>query len=145
MDWTRLIDGKIALITGAASGIGRATAQLFGQHGAKVVVIDRTEEAGQKTVESIRANSGEALFLKLDVGRMENARQMVEKTLERYGRLDIVFSNAASYKVASATDISEAEWDRTQDVCLKATWMIAHHALPAMLDNDIGSFIVTSS
>ena len=145
MDWTRIIDGKVALITGAASGIGRATAQLFAQHGAKVAAIDVTEKTGQKIVESIRAASGEAFFLKSDVGRMEDARQMVEKTLERYGRLDIVFSNAASYKVASATNISEAEWDRTQDVCLKASWMIAHHALPAMLRNNSGSFIVTSS
>jgi NAD(P)-dependent dehydrogenase (short-subunit alcohol dehydrogenase family) len=145
MDWTRLIDGKVALITGAASGIGRATAKLFAQHGAKVAAIDVAEKTGQKTVESIHAASREAFFLKADVGRMEDARQMVEKTLECYGRLDIVFSNAASYKVASATNISEAEWDRTQNVCLKASWMIAHHALPAMLRNDSGSFIITSS
>jgi NAD(P)-dependent dehydrogenase (short-subunit alcohol dehydrogenase family) len=145
MDWTRLIDGKVALITGAASGIGRATAQLFAQHGAKVAAIDVTEKTGEKTAETIRAAFGEAFFLKADVGRMEDAGQMVEKTLERYGRLDIVFTNAASYKVASATNISEAEWDRTQDVCLKASWMIAHHALPAMLRNNSGSFIITSS
>jgi NAD(P)-dependent dehydrogenase (short-subunit alcohol dehydrogenase family) len=76
---------------------------------------------------------------------MEHAREMVEKTIQYYGRLDIVFSNAASYKVASATDITEDEWDRTQDVCLKATWMIAHHAMPAMLRNANGSFVITSS
>jgi NAD(P)-dependent dehydrogenase (short-subunit alcohol dehydrogenase family) len=145
MDWTRLIDGKVALITGAASGIGRATAQLFAQHGAKVAAVDVAEDDGRKTVETIRAAAGESFFLKSDVGRMEHAREMVEKTLERYGRLDIVFSNAASYKVASAIDLSEEEWDRTQDVCLKATWMIAHHALPAMLRNEKGSFIITSS
>jgi NAD(P)-dependent dehydrogenase (short-subunit alcohol dehydrogenase family) len=145
MNWTRLIDGKVALITGAASGIGRATAQLFGHHGAKVAAIDIEEEAGKKTVDSIRAASGEAFFLKSDVGRMEDVRQMVENVLAVYGRLDIVFSNAASYKVASATNLSEAEWDRTQDVCLKATWMIAHYALPTMLRNDNGSLIITSS
>lgn len=145
MDWTRLLQGKVALITGAASGIGRATAKLFAQHGAKVTVVDVAESRGQNTVEDIRAAWGEAVFVKADVGRMEHAQEMVEKTLERYGRLDVVFSNAASYKVASATNISEDEWDRTQDVCLKATWMIAHHAMPALLQNDSGSFIITSS
>jgi NAD(P)-dependent dehydrogenase (short-subunit alcohol dehydrogenase family) len=145
MDWTRLIDGKIALVTGAASGIGRAAARLFAQHGAKIAAIDIAESGGEQTVEIIRKESGDAFFLKLDIGRMEHAREMVEKTIQYYGRLDIVFSNAASYKVASATDITEDEWDRTQDVCLKATWMIAHHAMPAMLRNANGSFVITSS
>jgi NAD(P)-dependent dehydrogenase (short-subunit alcohol dehydrogenase family) len=145
MDWRRLIDGKVALITGAASGIGRATAQLFAQHGAKVAVIDVAESGGQSTVECICKVSGEAFFLKSNVGCMDHAREMVEETLKRYARLDIVFSNAASFKVASATDSTEDEWDRTQDVCLKATWMIAHYAMPAMLCNENGSFIITSS
>jgi NAD(P)-dependent dehydrogenase (short-subunit alcohol dehydrogenase family) len=145
MDWRRLIDGKVALITGAAFGIGRATAQLFAQHGAKVAVIDVAESGGQSTVECIRKVSGEAFFLKSNVGCMDHAREMVEETLKRYARLDIVFSNAASYKMASTTDSTEDEWDRTQDVCLKATWMIAHYAMPAMLRNENGSFIITSS
>jgi len=145
MDWTKLVDGKVVLITGGSSGIGRATARLFAQHGAKVTVVDVNEAGGQRTVESIRAISGEALFVKADVGRMDHVRETVDKTLDQYGRLDIVYSNAASYTVASATDLSEADWDRTQAVCLKATWMMAHCAVPAMLRNEAGAFVITAS
>lgn len=70
---------------------------------------------------------------------------MVQTTLAHYNHLDIVYSNAASYKLGSATALSEADWDRTQDVCLKATWMIAHCAVPAMLRQEKGAFIVTAS
>lgn len=145
MDWGKLINNKIALVTGAASGIGRATAQLFAQHGAKVAVVDVNESGCNQTVKSIQAASGEAFFVKADVGRMEDVREMIQKTLDRYGRLDIVHSNAAAYKVASATDLSEADWDRTLAVCLKATWMIAHYAMPAMVRNEDGAFIITGS
>jgi NAD(P)-dependent dehydrogenase (short-subunit alcohol dehydrogenase family) len=145
MDWTKLVNNKVALVTGAASGIGRATAQLFAQHGAKVAVVDVNDAGGEQTVESIRAASGDAFFVKTDVGRMDQVQDMVQKTLDRYGRLDIVHSNAGSYKVASATDISEADWDRTLAVCLKASWMIAHYAIPAMLRNESGAFIITAS
>ena len=96
MDWTKLLAGKVALITGAASGIGRATARLFAEHGAKVVVADVNESGGNQTVESIQAKSGEALFVRADVGKMEDVRAMVQATLERFGRLDVVHSNAAA-------------------------------------------------
>ena len=145
MDWAKLLAGKVGLITGAASGIGRATARLFAEHGAKVVVADVNESGGNQTVESIQAKSGEALFVRADVGKMEDVRAMVQATLERFGRLDVVHSNAAAYKLGSATKLSEADWDWTQAVCLKATWMIAHHAMPAMLRQEKGAFIVTAS
>ena len=145
MDWTRLVEGKVALVTGASSGIGQATAWLFAQHGAKVAVVDVNEAGGQRTVKSIRALPGEAIFVKADVGRMDDVRETVDKTVDQYGRLDIVYSNAASYTVASAIDLSEADWDRTQAVCLKATWMLAHCALPTMLRNEAGTFLITAS
>jgi NAD(P)-dependent dehydrogenase (short-subunit alcohol dehydrogenase family) len=145
VNWNRLLDQKVALITGGASGIGRATAQIFAQHGAKVVVIDIDEAGGQQTIESIRSNSGEALFVKADVGRMEEIRNTVQITLDTYGRLDVVHSNAAALSLGSATQLSETEWDRTLDVCLKATWMIAHCAIPPMLRQGGGVFVITGS
>jgi NAD(P)-dependent dehydrogenase (short-subunit alcohol dehydrogenase family) len=145
MDWANLVNRKVALVTGAASGIGRATAKLFAQHGAQVVLVDVNEPGGTQAVNDIQVQSGDALFIKADVGDMQQVSAMISATLEHYGRLDIVYSNAASYRLGSASEISEADWDYTQSACLKASWMIAHHAMPAMLRNDSGSFIITAS
>ena len=139
------LEDRVALITGAASGIGRATARLFAQEGAKVVVVDVNETGGVETVERIRADSGEAFFVQADVGQMDQVQAMVQATLDRYGSLDIVHSNAAAYAMGSATELSESDWDRTQDVCLKATWMIAHCAIPTMLAQGSGVFVITGS
>lgn len=140
-----LLEGKVALITGAGSGIGRATAELFAQEGAKVVVADTNEDGGQETVENICDASGKACFVHTDVGKMNQVQSMVQSTLDRYGALDIVHSNAAAYAMGTATEITEADWDRTQDVCLKATWMIAHHAIPIMQAQGSGVIVITGS
>ena len=145
LDWARQLDGKVALVTGAASGIGRATAKLFAEHGARTILVDVNERGAAEAVNDIHSRSGDALFIKANVGDTQQVSAMISTTLSHYGRLDIVYSNAASYRLGSATDISEADWDYTQSVCLKATWMIAHHAMPAMLRNDSGAFIITAS
>ena len=140
-----LLGNKVALITGGASGIGRATAQLFAREGAKVVAADINEAAGRETVERIRTASGEAFFVQADVGKMGQVQAMMKATLDRYGRLDIIHSNAAAYVMGTATEISEADWDGTLDVCLKATWMIANCAMPVMLEQGGGVFVITGS
>lgn len=140
-----LLPGKVALITGAASGIGRATAQLFAQHGAKVAVVDVNEEGGQKTVATIQEAGGDAIFVRADVGRMDEVAAMVEAVIRQYGQLHVVHSNAASYTEKNATDLTESEWDRTLAICLKATWMIAHHAVPHILAAGGGTMVITAS
>jgi len=140
-----LLAGKTALITGTASGIGAATAALFAKQGAKVVAADINERGGEEVVRRIRAESGEAVFIKTDVGRMDQVEAMVAAGLQRYGRLDIVVSNAAKYAVGTPTDISETDWDRTLAVCLKATWMIGRSTLPGMVARGGGVFIITGS
>lgn len=140
-----LLSGKTALITGTASGIGAATAQLFAQQGAKVFAVDIDDQDGEEVVEGIRAASGEAWFFKADVGRMDQVEAMVGASLQRYGRLDIVVSNAAKYAVGTPTEISEADWDRTLAVCLKATWMIGRSTLPRMVAQGGGVFVITGS
>ena len=145
MNWAKLISDKVALITGASSGIGRATAKLFAQHGARVVLVDINQAGGLQAAEDIQAQSGDAFFIKADIGDMQQVSRMVSAALERYKRLDIVYSNAASYRLGSATEISEADWDYTQSACLKASWMIAHYAMPVMLRNDSGSLIISAS
>ena len=119
-----LLEGKVALITGAASGIGWAAAQLFAREGAKTIAVDINESGCQETVQHIREASGDTLFLQADVGKMDDIRAAVEAGLNHYGRLDIIHSNAAAYTMGTATEISERDWDRTLDVCLKATWML---------------------
>jgi len=140
-----LLKDKVAWVTGAASGIGRASAQVFAREGAKVVVADINEDGCNKTVEGIRRNSGDAIAVRADVGKMDQVQGLVQAALDRYGRLDIVHSNAASLVMGAATEISESDWDRTLDVCLKATWMLAHYAIPKMLAQGGGVFVITGS
>ncbi len=140
-----LLQDRVVLITGAGSGIGRATASLFASEGAKVVVADINAESGQDTVDSIRKAGGEALFVQGDVGKLAAVEAMVRTAIDRYGRLDIVHSNAATYAMGTATELSEEEWDLTLDATLKATWMLARCALPQMLEQGAGVFVITGS
>jgi NAD(P)-dependent dehydrogenase (short-subunit alcohol dehydrogenase family) len=140
-----LLENKVALITGAGSGIGRATARLFAREGARVVVVDINAEGGQATVDEIRSAGGDSLFLQADVGKMEEVRALIEATYQHYGRLDIIHSNAAASVGGTAPEISESDWDWTIAICLKATWMIAHCAVPKMLADGGGVMIITGS
>jgi NAD(P)-dependent dehydrogenase (short-subunit alcohol dehydrogenase family) len=141
----KLLEGKVALITGAGSGIGRATAQLFAQHGACVVVADINESAGRETVAGLKKEGFEGIFQKVDVGSMDSVRRLIDATLESYKHLDIIHSNAAAYAKGSATELTEDEWDQTLAVCLKATWMISKCAVPSMLAQKGGSIVITAS
>ena len=145
MNWNKMLDGKVALVTGGGSGIGRATARVFAEHGARVMVADINGMPAAETAASIVAKGGDAISSQTDVGKMADVERMVQKTVEQYGRLDVVFSNAAGYKLGSATELSEQDWDRTLDVCLKATWMIANHAMPHLLRQQGSTFIITGS
>ena len=140
-----LLKDRVAMITGAASGIGRATAQLFAEQGAKIVAVDIDEPGGLETVKSIRQASGEATFVGADVGHMQAVESAVQAALDRYGRIDILHSNAAAYTIGTATELKEEDWDRTLSVCLKAAWMLAHCAVPAMLAQGGGVIIITGS
>jgi len=142
---TSLLQDKVALITGAASGIGRATAQLFAREGARVVVADINEAGGQETVDGIRAAGGDAIFVRADVGRMDDVQALVQATQDRYGCLDILHSNAFAHRRGNALEISEADWDFSLNVSLKATWMLARHALPCMLAGGGGAIVITGS
>ena len=140
-----LLKNKVALITGAASGIGRATAELFAREGASVGVVDVNEQGGRETVRTIQEAAGEAVFFRGDVGSLGDVETTVQAAVDRYGRLDIVFSNAAAFAVGPATAISEEDWDRTLSVCLKATWMLARSAFPHMMAQGAGAMVITGS
>jgi NAD(P)-dependent dehydrogenase (short-subunit alcohol dehydrogenase family) len=140
-----LLEGKSAIVTGAASGIGRATAELFAAQGARVLLVDVRDEALDQATAHIVSEGGVAIGVTADIGRMPEVDRMVRVAEDLWGVPDIVFSNAAAYKLGTAVDLSEDDWDSTLAVCLKATWMIAHRVLPGMVEKGSGSFIITSS
>lgn len=140
----RLAD-KVAIITGAGSGIGRATATLFAQEGAKVVVVDYAPEGGQETVEMIKRNGGEAIFVETDVSKAAAVEKMVQTAIDTYGKIDILFNNAAVTIPASVVDATEAVWDKTMDIDLKGVFLPSKYAIPHMIKGDGGSVINTAS
>lgn len=140
------LDGKVATITGAGSGIGRATAVLFANEGAKVVVADWVAETGEETVRKIVEAGGEAIFVKTDVSRAESVKNMVQKTIDAYGKLDIIFNNAGvGGQVGPTEECTEENWDKVINVNLKGVWLGMKYAIPEMLKTGGGVIINTSS
>ena len=140
------VEGKVALITGAGSGIGRATALTFAREGAKVVVTDVVVVGGEETVRMIKAAGGEAIFLKADVTKSAEVETMVKKTIETYGRLDCAFNNAGiEGDMALTADCTEANWDRVVDIDLKGVWLCMKHEIPQMLKQGGGAIVNTAS
>ena len=117
--------GKVVVITGGNSGIGRATAQVFGREGARVVIAARNAERGQEVVKELTKAGGEAIFVATDVSKSAQVEAMVEKAVERFGRLDCAVNNAAGYMgaFAATADFSEEEFDETMAVDLKGVWL----------------------
>ena len=135
--------GKVAIVTGGTSGIGRDTAVLFAQAGVKVVVAGRREVEGNETVELIRAAGGDGLFVKTDVAMAAEVQALVRKTVEKFGRLDIAFNNAGiEGNLVPIVIQSEADWDRTIDINLKGTWLCLKYEIQQMLKQRSGGAIV---
>ncbi len=140
------LDNKIALVTGAGSGIGRATALVFAREGAKVVVSDIVVEGGQETVQQIEAAGGTAFFVKADVSQAADVEALVNKTVETYGRLDCAFNNAGiEGGVKPTIDCTEAEFDRTIAVNLTGVWLCMKYEIQQMLSQGGGSIVNTAS
>jgi 3-oxoacyl-[acyl-carrier protein] reductase len=135
---------KVAIVTGAGSGIGRETALLFAREGAHVVVAEYVEETGRETAEMI---GPDAFFLKVDVARWNDTERLIGETVGHFGRLDILFSNAGIDLPWATTvvETEDADWDRTIDVNLKGVFLGARHALPVMLVQRSGVIINTAS
>jgi NAD(P)-dependent dehydrogenase (short-subunit alcohol dehydrogenase family) len=137
---------KIAIVTGGTSGIGRDTAVLFAKAGAKVVVAGRREAEGKETVELIRSVGADGLFVKADVSRAADVEALVQKTVEKFGRLDIAFNNAGIEEAfVPITDESEENWDRVIDINLKGTWLCLRSEIRQMLKQTGGGAIVNMS
>jgi len=140
------VDGKVAVITGAGSGIGRATALAFTREGAKVVVADIVVTGGEETVRMIKAAGGEAIFIKTDVTKAAEVEALIKQTVETYGRLDCAFNNAGiEGEIAPTADCTEENWDRVVNVDLKSVWLCLKYEIPQMLKQGGGAIVNTAS
>jgi NAD(P)-dependent dehydrogenase (short-subunit alcohol dehydrogenase family) len=139
------LDGRVALITGGNSGIGRATAALLAKEGATVVLTGRNQERGEQVTQGIIEDGGKAMFIRSDVRISDECQQAVELTLERFGRIDVLFNNAGVYYARTVPDCTEEEWDETIDSSLKGAFLMSKFTLPSMIERGSGSIIHTSS
>src|SRR6266545_1373417 len=141
------LEGKVSIITGAGSGMGRVAAQLFAAQGAKVVVAEYSETAAAETVELVRAAGGEATFIRADVSKEADARAMVDHAVATYGRLDCLYNNAGVMPEAdhSVTDTDVATWDAVMAVNVRGVFLGCKYAIPAMIAGGGGSIINIAS
>ena len=139
------ISDKVAIITGAASGIGRATAILFAKEGGKVVVADKNEVGGNETVDLIRSDGGQAIFDHVNVTSATDIQGMVKTTINTYGKLNILVNNAGIAIRLPVVDLSEEDWDRNIDVNLKSIYLSSKYAIPRMIENGGGSIVNIAS
>jgi NAD(P)-dependent dehydrogenase (short-subunit alcohol dehydrogenase family) len=139
------LEGKRALITGAASGIGRATAMLFAREGAAVVLADRDAAQGEAVAREIQEQDGRALFVACDVTRADDCARAVEQAAKTFGGLDIVLNCAGIIVRRSVVDLDEADWDRVMNVNAKSVYLVSKFAVPIMQSQGRGGSIINIS
>lgn len=146
------LDGKVAVITGAAGGQGQAAARLFAEEGARLVMTDIDEEGAEKTAEEIRDAGGEAISLKTDVSREKDVAEMIRAAVDEFGALDVLFNNAGvgysaadRLTMASVVDTPEEDWDTILAINLKGVAMGCKHAIPVMVENGGGAIVNNAS
>jgi len=142
---TRRFEGKVAIITGGTSGIGTATALKFAREGAKVTITGRNQERGNEVVAKIAEAGSEGLFVRADVRIADDCKRTVDETLDRFGRIDVLFNNAGVFHPKTIPECTEEEWDETIDSSLKGAFLMSKYALPSMIEQKSGSIIHCSS
>ncbi|KAA9021026.1 SDR family NAD(P)-dependent oxidoreductase [Niallia endozanthoxylica] len=139
------LEGKVAVITGGTFGIGESTALLFAKEGAKVVIAARNEEKGTRVVNQIKEQGGEALFVKTDVSKEEDIKNLMKQTVDTYGKLDVLFANAGVGSMGDLDSISLDDWNYTLSVDLTGVFLCNKYAIPEMEKNGGGSIINCAS
>ncbi len=138
--------GKVAFVTGAANGIGRAAALAFARKGAGVVVADISEQGNQETARMIEEAGGRTLAVRCDVSRAEDVEAALDKAVKTFGRLDFAFNNAGvEQPITAAADLTEKEWDRIVDINLRSVFLCMKHEIPLLLKQGGGAIVNTSS
>lgn len=139
------LDGRVAIITGGNSGIGKATALLFAREGAKVVVAGRNAARGRAVVDEIKKSGGDAIFVRTDVAKTAQVKALVEKTVSRYDRVDVLFNNAALSPIGNVLTTPEKVWRAVIDTNINGTFLCTRYVLPHMLKQKGGVIINTGS
>ncbi len=139
------LKGKVGIVTGGASGIGKAIALALAKAGADVVIADLNEESGRATVEELEALGRKAFFQKTDVSKRDEARRLIDATADRFGRLDILVNNAGLQHVAPIQDFPEEKWDLLIGVMLTGTFLLTKYAFPHMMRQRFGRIINVAS
>ena len=140
-----LFENKVALVTGGAMGIGKATALAFAREGAKVVVADLAENEGQEVVNTIKKNGPDAIFVKCDVSKAGDVDAMITTAVDTYGHLDCCFNNAGISVFGLTADLKEEEWDRAISVDLKGVWLCMKYEIPQMVKQGHGAIVNCAS
>ncbi|MGH9455077.1 MAG: SDR family NAD(P)-dependent oxidoreductase [Terriglobia bacterium] len=141
----RALHGKVALITGGASGVGRATALLFAKEGAAVAIADVNMAGGRVVEETITQNGGQAIYVAADVTLAADCQRVVQHTLKTFGGLHVLVNNAGIIRRASVTELEEPDWDRVMDVNVKSVFLMSKHVVPIMAKAGGGSIINMAS
>lgn len=139
------LEDKVSVITGAASGIGKATALVFAREGAKVMCADVNAEGAEAVARLIADTGGEAASVRVDVAQEAEVQEMISQTVARWGRLDVLYNNAGIGFGMPVTQVPESEWDRLMDINLKGVFLGCKHAIPEMLKNGGGAIVSTAS
>src|SRR5919197_6395573 len=141
------VEGKVALVTGGASGIGRATALTFAREGAKLVIADMNEDGGQQTVHMITEKGGEAIFVRTDVSKAVEVQALISTAMQTYGRLDCAHNNAgiSGGGRALTAEYSEDMWQQVIAVNLTGVWLCMKYEIPQMLSQGSGAIVNTAS
>jgi NAD(P)-dependent dehydrogenase (short-subunit alcohol dehydrogenase family) len=144
---TRRLEGKVALITGAGSGMGRSAAELFASEGARVVVTDVVDDGGNATVDAVRAAGGEATYVRADVSKWDDCERMVQHATDTYGALHVLYNNAGVFPAddGGVLDTPESTWDAVMDINLKGVWLGCRAGIPAMIASGGGSIVNVAS
>ena len=141
----RRLEGKVAIVTGSTSGMGRATAVLYAREGAKVVVTGRNEERAKAVVDQIKSEGNEATYVIVDTSKVEDAKILVDKTIEAYGTIDILFNNAGTLSLSSLKNVTLEEWNQVMNVNVTSSLYLAQLVAPIMKAKGKGVIINTSS